>query len=194
MGSIASCTAVTFSNPLEVVKTRLQLQGELQKQGFYVKSYNGMFHGMYMIWKNEGIRGIQKGLFLAYPYTITMNGTRLGLYATVKSKVAKVLGMDVNSMPVGMLSGAIAGTVGTFFANPFYVTKTRIQSQSAALPVGHQHQYASSWQALLGVYRESGIKGYATGLQGSKPSSPDSSLPSCHQPHHCSLSSAALHL
>lgn len=29
-GALAACGAVTFTNPMEVVKTRLQLQGELQ--------------------------------------------------------------------------------------------------------------------------------------------------------------------
>jgi len=67
MGCIASCSAVTVSNPFEVVKTRLQLQGELQRQGVYVKSYRGMFHGLYVIFVNEGIRGIQKGLFFGIP-------------------------------------------------------------------------------------------------------------------------------
>jgi hypothetical protein len=32
-GALACCGAVTVSNPMEVVKTRLQLQGELQKAG-----------------------------------------------------------------------------------------------------------------------------------------------------------------
>jgi len=76
---ISSCTAVTFSNPFEVVKIRLQLQGELQRQGVYVKSYKGLLNGFSVIFANEGIRGIQKGLTLAYPYTITMNWYPIGL-------------------------------------------------------------------------------------------------------------------
>lgn len=100
-GSIASCGAVTVSNPFEVIKTRLQIQGELMKAGVYVKAYKGMFHAITETVKREGfgVKGLQKvsnqfsptdskqGLFLAYPYTITMNGTRLGLYPTMKRKV-----------------------------------------------------------------------------------------------------------
>jgi solute carrier family 25 protein 34/35 len=35
IAALASCGAVTVSNPMEVIKTRLQLQGELQKRGVY---------------------------------------------------------------------------------------------------------------------------------------------------------------
>jgi len=165
MGSIASCSAVTVSNPFEVVKTRLQLQGKLQRQGVYLKSYRGMFHGFYMIITKEGIRGIQKGLFLAYPYTITMNGTRLGLYDSLKTLQSHWTGLEKSHLVVGMLSGAMAGAIGSVFANPFYVAKTRLQCQSEYLPVGHQHKYSGPWQALVGVGKEEGVGGYFRGLQ-----------------------------
>lgn len=32
IGALAACGAVTFTNPFEVIKTRMQLQGELQKK------------------------------------------------------------------------------------------------------------------------------------------------------------------
>jgi len=165
IGSIASSTAVTFSNPMEVVKTRLQLQGELQRQGVYVKAYNGLINGFYVIWKNEGIRGVQKGLSLAYPYTITMNGTRLGCYDTAKNKIVSITGLEKTNILVGMMAGATTGTIGSFLANPFYVAKTRLQCQSDFLPVGHQHKYKNGLHALISVGKEEGIPGYFRGLQ-----------------------------
>jgi len=165
MASISGCTAVTISNPMEVVKTRLQLQGELQRQGVYVKSYNGMLNGFYQILTNEGIRGIQKGLSLAYPYTITMNGTRLGSYDSFKNKWAEITGWNKSNLRVGMLAGACAGIIGSILANPFYVAKTRLQCQSDLLPVGHQHHYRNGWNALVSVFKEEGMAGYFRGLQ-----------------------------
>ena len=53
-GGLASCMAVTVSNPLEVVKIRLQLQGELERRGHFVKHYNGVGHGLYTIARQEG--------------------------------------------------------------------------------------------------------------------------------------------
>ena len=52
---------VTVSNPAEVAKARLQLQGELVKSGG-VKVYQNTLDVLIKTGRNEGIRGIQKGL------------------------------------------------------------------------------------------------------------------------------------
>ena len=52
---------VTFSNPPEVAKTRLQLQGELAKGGGQ-KVYKNAIDVFAKTWRNEGIRGLQRGL------------------------------------------------------------------------------------------------------------------------------------
>jgi hypothetical protein len=49
------------SNPFEVAKTRLQLQGELAKGGG-VKVYNNALDLLAKTWRNEGLRGLQRGL------------------------------------------------------------------------------------------------------------------------------------
>lgn len=49
-----------MSNPFEVAKTRLQLQGELAKDG--VKVYNNALDVLAKTWRNEGLRGLQRGL------------------------------------------------------------------------------------------------------------------------------------
>ena len=76
LGGVAACVAVscfischrlsdhlqvTFSNPAEVAKTRLQLQGELVKGGGE-KVYRNVFDVFAKAWRNEGIRGVQRGL------------------------------------------------------------------------------------------------------------------------------------
>lgn len=52
---------VTVSNPAEVAKTRLQLQGELAKGGGQ-KVYSNAIDVFAKTWRNEGIRGLQRGL------------------------------------------------------------------------------------------------------------------------------------
>lgn len=52
---------VTVSNPADVAKTRLQLQGELAKEGGK-KVYKHVLDVFVKTWKNEGIRGMQRGL------------------------------------------------------------------------------------------------------------------------------------
>jgi solute carrier family 25, member 34/35 len=61
-GALAACGAVTVTNPMEVVKTRLQLQGELAARGQVKKIYTGVFQALRVIAINEGIRGIIRNL------------------------------------------------------------------------------------------------------------------------------------
>lgn len=61
IGGIAACTAVTISNPAEVAKVRLQLQGELAKNGGE-RVYKSAPDVFVKTWRNEGIRGLQRGL------------------------------------------------------------------------------------------------------------------------------------
>ena len=54
-------TQVTFSNIPDVAKTRMQLQGELAKDGG-VRVYKNVFDVLGKTWKNEGLKGLQRGL------------------------------------------------------------------------------------------------------------------------------------
>jgi hypothetical protein len=61
------------------MKTRLQLQGELVKADANApRVYNNVMDVFRKTWKNEGIRGLQRGLLPAYGYQILLNGSRLG--------------------------------------------------------------------------------------------------------------------
>ncbi|KAJ9127738.1 hypothetical protein QFC24_000021 [Naganishia onofrii] len=61
-GGLAGCAAVTVSNIPEVMKTRLQLQGELLKSSDAPKVYKNVFDVFRKTWANEGLRGLQRGL------------------------------------------------------------------------------------------------------------------------------------
>ncbi|KAF9083855.1 Mitochondrial oxaloacetate carrier protein, partial [Mortierella sp. GBA35] len=66
-GGMAACGAVTIINLAEVIKTRLQLQGELTRQVPGSKRiYTNFGQAMAHILRYEGIRGIQRGLGCAY--------------------------------------------------------------------------------------------------------------------------------
>lgn len=58
---LSKTSQVTISNPAEVIKTRLQLQGELAKEGA-IRVYQHAPDAFVKTWKNEGIKGLQRGL------------------------------------------------------------------------------------------------------------------------------------
>lgn len=61
-GGIAACGAVTVTHSFETVKIRLQLQGELQARREAPRLYRGVLHGVAVIYQNEGLKGLLRGL------------------------------------------------------------------------------------------------------------------------------------
>ncbi|KAI8060725.1 mitochondrial carrier domain-containing protein [Gongronella butleri] len=171
IASLAAMSAVTFSNPIEVVKTRLQLQGELVRAGTLSvasRPYHNSFQAMNLIFKNEGFRGIQRGLGVAYIYQVCLNGSRLGLYGPVHNTVIETLGLQSaqSKVAAGVFAGGVAGVVGAILGSPLYLIKTRRQSFSPVFKnIGHQHEIrGSSFAALAQIYRQEGVKGLYRGV------------------------------
>ncbi|KAF8346966.1 mitochondrial carrier domain-containing protein [Amanita rubescens] len=167
-GGIAASIAVTVSNPAEVAKTRLQLQGELAKT-MTVRVYNNVFDVFRKTFKNEGIRGVQRGLAPAYAYQILLNGCRLGLYEPFRRRLNRLVGRPVDSqIPLtSVMAGASSGAVGAALGNPLFLIKARMQAYSPALPVGAQRHYKSSLDALTTIFRTEGFRGYFRGMDAS---------------------------
>ncbi|KAJ2782846.1 Mitochondrial oxaloacetate carrier protein [Coemansia javaensis] len=171
-GSLASCGAVTFTNPFEVVKTRLQLQGELAKaEPGAPRPYRNVAQAFWAIGRNEGLRGLQKGLGPGYMYQIMLNGTRLGLYAPVKSVLygaAAVPGGggagQRQSMALNVAAGGVCGVAGAALGSPFFLVKTRMQSASKFAAVGHQHEYRSMADGLRRIWQAGGVRGLFRGM------------------------------
>ncbi|KAI9462423.1 oxaloacetate carrier [Lactarius psammicola] len=157
LGGVAASVAVTFSNPAEVAKTRLQLQGELVKGGGK-KVYGSVFDVFTKTWRNEGIRGIQRGL----PPAILLNGSRLGFYEPIRKTANQFVGLDTKEQSpfTSVFAGAVSGAVG----GCFFDTLCRARAYSPALPVGTQHHYKSSWDALKTIYQRERFRGLVRGV------------------------------
>ncbi|KAJ7040312.1 mitochondrial carrier domain-containing protein [Mycena alexandri] len=164
-GGVAASIAVTVSNPAEVAKTRLQLQGELAKSGTQ-KVYKNALDVLSKTYKNEGIRGMQRGLGPAYAYQILLNGSRLGFYEPFRRKINNLIGRrpDEQLASTAVIAGATSGAVGASLGNPLFLIKARMQAYSPALPVGAQHYYKNSFHALSTIFRAEGVRGLVRGI------------------------------
>lgn len=160
LGGLAACGAGLVTNPLEVIKTRIQLQGELRSRGQYTKHYKNVFHAFYVIGKTEGVLALQKGLVPALWYQFFMNGVRLGVFQSIDN-----LGLTRNSkgelvFGLTVISGALSGATGAALGSPFYLIKTQLQAQAnSSIAVGHQHSHQSFTDAFIKTFKNQGIAG-----------------------------------
>lgn len=114
----------------EVVKTRLQLQGELAANSSgSSKPYGNPLKSFMKILRNEGYFGIQKGLLPAYAYQILLNGTRLGMYDPTRRELQILQDNFTDTagsypaLPM-VTAGALSGITGAAIASPLFLVKT----------------------------------------------------------------------
>lgn len=110
-----------MTNPADVLKTRLQLQGELTRPGTYRKLYRGTFHAACHIARNEGILALQSGLAPVLGLQLIINTVRLGSY-----NFAKRYGITLNEkgetdvIKTAALAG-VAGSLAVVIGSPLYL-------------------------------------------------------------------------
>lgn len=121
MSGLAACGACVFTNPLEVVKTRMQLQGELQAPGTYQRHYRNVFHAFITIGKVDGLAALQKGLAPALLYQFLMNGIRLGTYGLAEAGGYLHTAEGTHSPARSAAAGAMAGVMGAYLGSPIYM-------------------------------------------------------------------------
>uniref|UniRef100_A0A8C2U5J0 Solute carrier family 25 member 34 n=1 Tax=Coturnix japonica TaxID=93934 RepID=A0A8C2U5J0_COTJA len=97
-----------------VVKTRLQLQGELRAPGTYPRPYRGVLRAVGAVCRADGLRGLQKGLAAGLLYQGLMNGVRFYCYSCALD--AGWTGWTGGTV----VAGAVAGAVGAFVGSPWF--------------------------------------------------------------------------
>jgi len=159
------CTTPEFQNPTFLTLPSMQLQGELQKTSSNSRIYNGPLHGLKVIIRNEGIRGVYSGFGAGSAYQLLLNGSRIGFYEPIRSNLTSFLYTDANkqSFGISVFSGPLSGVIGAMLGSPFFLVKTRMQTYSKVAPMGTQHVYTSTWNGLKKIYRSEGLKGLYRG-------------------------------
>jgi hypothetical protein len=153
------CAAVV-TNPIDVVKTRLQLQGELSAH-HHRRSLLGLT--AYMV-RTEGVLVLYKGVMASVLREGSYSTIRMGLYEPFKRLVSGQ--RDVSSTSdlrvwQKLLAGGCAGMTGAAIANPTDLIKVRMQADTAS---GGKPRYASMRAAFAHVYRQEGWAGLYRGV------------------------------
>ncbi|XP_037033479.1 solute carrier family 25 member 35-like [Bradysia coprophila] len=170
VAGISTCFATVFTNPLEVVKIRLQLQGELIKIDPNKRIYRGFFHGLFRIGCDEGVKALQKGLGPALGLKFCQNSIRLGIFDTATTFGWTKSSEGHMSVWRGYLWGAFGGSIGSCLGSPFYLVKTHMQSYSDAKEaVGFQRKHDGMISAFKKIYKARGIRGLYRGASANIP-------------------------
>jgi len=149
-GGISGMMATCVVQPLDLIKTRLQLSGEGGSQ----KVHRSTMAAITNIIKQEGIKNLYKGLTAGLFRQATYTTTRMGVYDSafqyLKSWDGKI------SFAGKLLAGMIAGGIGAFIGTPAEVALIRMTSDGR-LPIEKRRNYRHVFDALSRVSKEEGV-------------------------------------
>lgn len=163
-GAIAGITSVTFTYPLDIVRTRLSIQSasfagltrdEAQKK------LPGMFQTLGHMYRTEGgffalYRGIIPTIAGVAPYV----GLNFMVYESVRQYFTPE--GQQNPTSIGKLcAGAISGAVAQSITYPFDVLRRRFQVNTMS---GMGYKYKSIFDAVKVILASEGIQGLYKGL------------------------------
>ncbi|KAJ3721807.1 mitochondrial carrier domain-containing protein [Lentinula raphanica] len=148
-GGTAGGCQVIFTNPLEIVKIRLQVQGEAAKVEGAVP--RGAIH----IIRQLGLVGLYKGASACLLRDIPFSAIYFPAYGHLKSDVFKegYNGKQLSFMET-LAAAGIAGMPAAYFTTPADVVKTRLQVEARK---GQTH-YKGLQDAFVKIYQEEGFR------------------------------------
>lgn len=117
-GASAGIAQTPVCSPIELAKTRLQLQSPTGN------GYSGPMHCLVHIYRREGYRGLFKGLGITFLREAPSYGAYFLTYEALTRSDEPV------STPRMLLAGGLAGTASWIISYPLDVIKSRIQAET----------------------------------------------------------------
>lgn len=149
-GFVAGGSQVLFTNPLEIVKIRLQVQG--QTAGVSRKS-------AIQIVKELGVMGLYKGTSACLLRDIPFSGIYFTSYAHLKKDFFGESETKRLSMLELLAAGAMAGMPAAYLTTPADVIKTRLQVEAKK----GESTYTGITDAFRKILREEGPRAFFKG-------------------------------
>ncbi|XP_014484414.1 PREDICTED: calcium-binding mitochondrial carrier protein Aralar1 isoform X2 [Dinoponera quadriceps] len=147
-GACAGASQVIFTNPLEIVKIRLQVAGEIAG-GSKVRAWT--------VVKELGLFGLYKGARACFLRDVPFSAIYFPMYAHTKARMADEGGYNT---PLSLLaSGAFAGVPAAALVTPADVIKTRLQVVARE----GQTTYNGLLDCARKIYREEGARAFWKG-------------------------------
>ena len=172
----AAVGSICFTNPIDVVKTRMALQG----QAGGAQPYSNVFSALVQIGRAEGLSGLQRGLPASCLWQFSNVSVRFGVYGMAKGAAGVADDSPFTKWVKSLGLAGISGGLAALASNPFFILKTRFQSSTAgaagaataagAAAVGEQHVLTGGLVgAGMQIYRSDGLPGFFRGLSAFAP-------------------------
>ncbi|KAK9363028.1 mitochondrial carrier domain-containing protein [Lipomyces starkeyi] len=155
-GAIAGVSEILVMYPLDVVKTRVQLQVGKGSDG---EAYNGMLDCFQKIVKNEGFGRLYRGISAPILMEAPKRATKFAANDEWGKVYRKAFGATQMNQPLSILTGATAGATEAFVVVPFELVKIRLQDKASG------SLYKSPLDCAIKIVRNEGILAIYNGLE-----------------------------
>ncbi|XP_071798079.1 kidney mitochondrial carrier protein 1-like [Asterias amurensis] len=155
-GGIGSVTAEFGTFPIDLTKTRLQVQG--QHTGSYKElKYRGMTHALVKISREEGVKALYSGIRPAILRQASYGTIKMGCYHSFKRLLVE--NPENETLLVNVVCGVTAGVLASSIANPTDVLKVRMQAQGASFA-----NTSGMMSSFVNIFQEEGTRGLWRGV------------------------------
>ncbi|KAJ1977336.1 mitochondrial aspartate-glutamate transporter agc1 [Dimargaris verticillata] len=153
-GCAAGGSQVIFTNPLEIVKIRLQVQGEMLKSVDAIPRQSAV-----SIVRQLGLVGLYKGAGACLLRDIPFSAIYFPVYAHLKRDIfheSPHIKLGIGQL---LIAGAVAGMPAAYLTTPADVIKTRLQVTARK----GQTTYSGIIDAARKIYAEEGFRAFFKG-------------------------------
>ncbi|CAH7685566.1 mitochondrial carrier domain-containing protein [Phakopsora pachyrhizi] len=154
-GAIAGVTELLCLYPLDVVKTRIQLQGKVEILG--QENYTGMVDCFKKIIKAEGFGRLYRGLLPPLMLEAPKRAVKFAANDFWGTTYKTLLGTDKVTQNLALMTGMSAGATESIVVVPFELVKIRLQDRNST--------YKGPLDVVMRTIRAQGVLGLYGGLE-----------------------------
>ncbi|KAM4110224.1 hypothetical protein ACB094_03G178500 [Castanea mollissima] len=154
--SLSAMAAETSTFPIDLTKTRLQLESRSRTNEFRVATE---------IVREQGPLGLYKGLSPAIIRHLFYTPIRIVAYENLRNAVVSSNGDGGSlSLSAKALAGGFSGVIAQVVASPADLVKVRMQADGCLVSQGLQPRYSGPLDALNKIVRTEGFGGFWKGV------------------------------
>lgn len=158
-GAAAGTIQCVICCPMELAKTRMQLQGTGEKKSSTRKLYKNSLDCLARIYQREGLRGVNRGMVT----TLIRETPGFGVYFLTYDLLTRSLGWEPDDpymIPKLLFAGGMSGIASWLSTYPVDVIKSRLQADG----VGGKFQYSGIMDCTRKSIKREGWRVFTRGL------------------------------